>query len=77
MCKYCGKKIDDWDDTNLLATDLDLNGFKIAEVETTIDEGNKLKLIVWSEDCDIMSKVVMPIQYCPVCGRKLEPWEED
>ena len=75
MCKYCDKDIDSWDDTNLLTVDLELNGLKIAEVETTIDGGNKLKLIVWSEDCDMIADREMRIQYCPVCGRKLEPWE--
>lgn len=60
MCKYCDGEL-------LLAKkDFDLG----RKLEISIDDGSEL--CIWIDHNDLYHEEYIPINYCPMCGRKLK-----
>ena len=75
MCKYC---IDDgWGTEYLMRRHLKLNGAVIAHLDVNIEwnNGNTLEVNCWNKEDDIFT-YHRQINYCPMCGRKLEKRED-
>ena len=77
-CLYCGD-----DDTicplNLLTGDLSLSSdydanvttLSVASIDVYISEEGNMELLITNSADEPISKKILPISYCPVCGRKL------
>lgn len=75
MCKYCDKAFTGDANDDLIGLDIEINGFRQFGIVTFIaDSDGKASIQTYLDDqhgryIAISSR---EIQYCPVCGRKLE-----
>ena len=82
MCKYCESESDDWKPIARLK----LGKIMGARLEMTVhvsksitrSEGDPVLFYAPAGDIDVSNKsYISRIKYCPMCGRKLETWEDD
>ena len=78
-CPYCWENEDELVPLNLFSDGLSLSSEYVVDVTTVViagidvyisEEGNMELLITNSAD-EPISKKILPIKYCPICGRKL------
>ena len=74
-CIYCdpdfGKDLkDDVDDQELGGDEVDIGVFgELGHV--VYMTGNGIEMFLFNNKGDVISKVTAPVNYCPMCGRKL------
>lgn len=79
LCRYCAPKdfgigIEArWDEDNIYFDSIDLGVLGEFDVMTYIDHHNNLTFLCNGQDIDCeLIKAKRKINYCPMCGRKLE-----
>lgn len=79
MCKFCENytKSEGWEGNDyLIEEDLKINNKPFIGMQVYITEGDELILWVDQGDCcDPYTHKEIKINYCPMCGRKLEHCE--
>ncbi len=79
MCKFCETyiKSDGWEQNKYLIEEtLKINKTPFMGIQVYLSEGNKLVLYIDQGDsCDPYSIKTKSIKYCPMCGKKLERYE--
>ena len=80
MCKYCEPYINSntWEENKKFFWEcLTVNKARLMDIEVYISEGNKLILYIsQGNTCDPISVKGKKIKYCPMCGKKLNYFEE-
>jgi hypothetical protein len=72
-CEFCHESTDGWMNKDLILKDIKLsNGVLIMSVNVFITYKDELELYLDGPDGDILDKAVLPINYCPICGRELK-----
>ena len=78
MCQYCSKVFTRERNDNLVKLGIDVNGFTMFGVQTCIeteDEKAFINTYLTDQFGRCFTSKATEIQYCPVCGRKLEKEE--
>ena len=80
MCKYCEiyVKSNTWEENKKFFWErLTVNKVPLMDIEFYISQGNKLIMYIsQGNTCDSIMIKEKKIKYCPMCGKKLEYYEE-
>lgn len=80
MCKYCETyiKSNTWEENKkLFWQNLTVNKAPLMDIEVYISQGNKLIMYIsQGNTCDPIMIKEKKIKYCPMCGKKLEYYED-